>query len=122
MPTQKGFYHICKRCKNEWYGKLENPKVCPKCNSPYWDKDRLRLPLEKRFPTAEPPSPLGTLDLEIPKTPSPSSPPSPTSEQEEPRIFTSLTDLDLVRLKYFCVDKLAQGQRTVRGVIDDPLF
>lgn len=29
----------CTRCKHEWFPRTtESPKVCPKCNSPYWDK------------------------------------------------------------------------------------
>ncbi|KKN58818.1 hypothetical protein LCGC14_0548240 [marine sediment metagenome] len=32
----------CLRCKYEWYpkpkdGKVNRPRVCPKCKSPYWD-------------------------------------------------------------------------------------
>ncbi len=31
----------CKRCKYEWYPKAERlPVRCPKCGSPYWDKER----------------------------------------------------------------------------------
>ena len=31
----------CKRCKHRWIPRVpRTPKVCPKCNSPYWDKDR----------------------------------------------------------------------------------
>jgi len=31
----------CKRCGNEWFlRKPEEPKTCPKCRSPYWDKER----------------------------------------------------------------------------------
>lgn len=36
------FTHKCKRCGYEWLGKLENPKTCPKCNSPYWNKERTK--------------------------------------------------------------------------------
>jgi predicted Zn-ribbon and HTH transcriptional regulator len=30
----------CERCGHEWRprNKKEEPKVCPKCKSPYWDK------------------------------------------------------------------------------------
>lgn len=29
----------CTRCEHEWFPRTtESPKVCPKCNSPYWDK------------------------------------------------------------------------------------
>jgi len=31
----------CKRCKHEWAGRLSRPpKVCPRCNSPYWNKSK----------------------------------------------------------------------------------
>lgn len=35
----------CERCKHEWVPRNKNePKVCPKCKSPYWNipkkKDR----------------------------------------------------------------------------------
>jgi predicted Zn-ribbon and HTH transcriptional regulator len=32
--------HLCERCGHKWLPKEETkdkPKVCPKCNSPYWD-------------------------------------------------------------------------------------
>ena len=31
----------CKRCGHQWIPRSTLlPKVCPKCNSPYWDKER----------------------------------------------------------------------------------
>jgi len=31
----------CKRCKHEWAGRLSRPpRVCPACNSPYWNKSK----------------------------------------------------------------------------------
>ena len=31
----------CLRCKHQWIPRSSNyPKVCPNCNSPYWDKKR----------------------------------------------------------------------------------
>ena len=31
----------CERCKHEWVKRgEEDPKVCPKCKSPYWDTPR----------------------------------------------------------------------------------
>jgi predicted Zn-ribbon and HTH transcriptional regulator len=31
----------CKRCGHKWYPrKPEKPRVCPKCKSPYWDKEK----------------------------------------------------------------------------------
>ena len=36
----------CKRCKHSWFPRdevyitgKEKPIICPKCKSPYWDKD-----------------------------------------------------------------------------------
>ena len=32
----------CLRCGHEWYPRrFEKPKVCSKCNSPYWNKKRV---------------------------------------------------------------------------------
>jgi len=34
---------FCKRCGHEWHPRATNPpKVCPKCKSLYWDKERTR--------------------------------------------------------------------------------
>lgn len=31
----------CERCQHEWLPRGEfEPKVCPKCKSPYWDRPR----------------------------------------------------------------------------------
>lgn len=34
----------CKRCSHEWAArhgrKREDVKICPKCKSPYWDKEK----------------------------------------------------------------------------------
>ena len=33
----------CNRCQHEWSPRKETePKTCPKCNSPYWNKKRIR--------------------------------------------------------------------------------
>jgi len=33
----------CNRCGHSWYSRTPNePKVCPKCKSPYWNKKRVR--------------------------------------------------------------------------------
>lgn len=29
----------CLRCTHEWASKAEHPTICPKCKSPYWDKE-----------------------------------------------------------------------------------
>ena len=34
------YIHICNRCSHQWVSKQAHPRVCPKCKSPYWDKER----------------------------------------------------------------------------------
>lgn len=31
---------VCKRCEHQWVPTQEVIRVCPKCKSPYWDKDK----------------------------------------------------------------------------------
>jgi len=31
---------MCKRCGHRWQPRVLNPVRCPKCQSPYWYKDR----------------------------------------------------------------------------------
>lgn len=31
---------LCKRCGHTWIPRKEEIKVCPKCKSPYWDKEK----------------------------------------------------------------------------------
>ena len=35
----------CERCNHEWIprNKAENPMICPKCKSPYWNKPRKKI-------------------------------------------------------------------------------
>lgn len=34
---------VCNRCGHRWWPRsAEIPKRCAKCNSPYWDKPRVR--------------------------------------------------------------------------------
>ena len=34
-------YLFCKRCFHQWIPRSQElPKVCPHCNSPYWNKER----------------------------------------------------------------------------------
>ena len=33
-------YCECKRCGHEWYSRIKIPALCPKCHSPYWDKEK----------------------------------------------------------------------------------
>lgn len=36
-------YLNCTRCRHKWIPRSSNiPKVCPKCNSPYWNKEYRR--------------------------------------------------------------------------------
>ncbi len=30
----------CKRCTHTWVRRILKPKVCPGCQSPYWDTER----------------------------------------------------------------------------------
>ena len=33
----------CGRCEHIWLPRTERrPTICPKCKSPYWDKERIR--------------------------------------------------------------------------------
>jgi len=32
----------CKRCNHKWVPKQEIILVCPKCKSPYWDKEKIK--------------------------------------------------------------------------------
>lgn len=33
--------YLCERCAHKWPGRSsEEPKVCPKCKSPYWNRPR----------------------------------------------------------------------------------
>ena len=31
----------CKRCGYEWVPRKDKPITCPRCRSPYWNKDRI---------------------------------------------------------------------------------
>jgi Zn finger protein HypA/HybF involved in hydrogenase expression len=33
----------CQRCKHIWKKRTETPTICPKCHSPYWNKQRRTL-------------------------------------------------------------------------------
>jgi Zn finger protein HypA/HybF involved in hydrogenase expression len=30
----------CKRCEHTWTPRKSEIRICPKCKSPYWDKER----------------------------------------------------------------------------------
>jgi len=32
----------CKRCGYEWIPRKDEVRLCPRCRSPYWDKERKR--------------------------------------------------------------------------------
>jgi len=33
--------YICERCSHKWVARnREEPRVCPRCKSPYWNKPR----------------------------------------------------------------------------------
>ncbi|HEV2192770.1 MAG TPA: hypothetical protein VGR54_04020 [Nitrosopumilaceae archaeon] len=33
--------YLCQRCYHAWYPRdNEEPRVCPKCKSPYWNRSR----------------------------------------------------------------------------------
>lgn len=38
MPKVQLWGYRCVRCGHEWLPR--DPKVCPKCKSPYWDRPR----------------------------------------------------------------------------------
>jgi hypothetical protein len=33
----------CLRCNHEWQSRVENPKRCPNCKSPYWKQPKERV-------------------------------------------------------------------------------
>lgn len=41
MKTEVKNLH-CKRCGHSWYPRQPEVRICPKCKSPYWDKDRTK--------------------------------------------------------------------------------
>ena len=30
----------CKRCNHTWMPRQEEIRICPKCKSPYWDREK----------------------------------------------------------------------------------
>jgi len=38
----------CKRCGHEWIPRMASPRVCPKCKSPYWEKEARKVEYLKR--------------------------------------------------------------------------
>jgi predicted Zn-ribbon and HTH transcriptional regulator len=40
----------CERCGYEWVGRSKNePKVCPKCKSPYWNTPKIKKQSEGKM-------------------------------------------------------------------------
>jgi DNA-directed RNA polymerase subunit RPC12/RpoP len=38
--------YLCERCSHEWIpNTASEPRVCPKCHSPYWDRPRKATPM-----------------------------------------------------------------------------
>ncbi|MFA6358757.1 MAG: hypothetical protein WCY09_08905 [Candidatus Omnitrophota bacterium] len=33
----------CKRCDYEWNPRKPDVRVCPKCHSPYWDREKMHV-------------------------------------------------------------------------------
>ena len=42
MNEQRRIPLQCKRCGHQWKPRNGGHKVCPKCNSPYWDRERVK--------------------------------------------------------------------------------
>lgn len=42
MVTLSDLELECKRCGNRWLPRIANPAQCPRCKSPYWNRDRVR--------------------------------------------------------------------------------
>ena len=44
MISRRIFYDeiTCKRCEYTWNPRIPNPRVCPRCKSYDWQKDRVR--------------------------------------------------------------------------------
>lgn len=43
--------HYCCRCNHEWPSKLESPKTCAKCRSPYWNVPKTTYAVDPNVPT-----------------------------------------------------------------------
>ena len=40
MKTITILGYECERCGHKWTPRLDMPTVCPKCKSPYWNKEK----------------------------------------------------------------------------------
>ena len=49
MEEIKIIHFQCTRCKHTWIPRdTKKPKVCPNCNSPYWNKERGWYKMKKK--------------------------------------------------------------------------
>lgn len=50
MPKVQIWGYRCERCSHEWVprDKASEPRVCPKCKSPYWNTPRKRTQSTKQ--------------------------------------------------------------------------
>lgn len=39
----------CKRCNHMWHPRKSEVRICPKCKSPYWDKEKKYVYGRKRI-------------------------------------------------------------------------
>lgn len=44
-PPVSEIINECLRCHHKWITRVTNPKRCPKCKSPYWNKPTERKPI-----------------------------------------------------------------------------
>jgi predicted Zn-ribbon and HTH transcriptional regulator len=42
LKEVKVYLYTCERCEYEWVPRIieDEPRICPKCKSPYWNKPR----------------------------------------------------------------------------------
>ena len=38
----------CKRCDHRWVARIPRPAVCPKCHTPYWNKEKVVVVVSKK--------------------------------------------------------------------------
>ena len=41
MTKVKIYQLECKRCGHKWLPRKDEVMICPKCKSPYWDRERI---------------------------------------------------------------------------------
>ena|SRR3990167_10532908 len=40
----------CKRCGHKWFPRQSEVRICPRCKSPYWDKERQGENTKQKYP------------------------------------------------------------------------